>query len=565
MASIEALLEAEKRGILPPEKAPFLAEARKRGIIPTPTPVSEETGALEQIGQRLSEVGGSLIKEVFPESISEPILGAAERAGERVAERVESIKETGEAFDRGDIGIFQAPIQVGGQIAGSALDVVSENFLAGIKTAGGIVPDSISEPVKQKASEAFQAFSQTDSAKFGLSALNSGIEAWQDFKTENPNAAKTIESAANIGLVAAPVAGQTLRKPAVVLERKAGLQVAKKRRDFVNDLVRPKQTAKERLAEVGRTEEKGILRKSVRSLSPRQKDIAKEVSRIKGVTSSRGLQFNYNQIVKENVKLAKALDKNIDIKKSVPLQRRAVNNSIDGAVEKLISTNPVIVGNAETVAKRVATKAKQILADNPSTPQGVFRSRKQLDSWIKSQKGQKAFDPSMENALSVSIRTIRQSMNDIVDKAVPSASVKANLRRQNLLFDAMDNVAEKAASQGRNSVARAFESLIQIVPLRNQAVQIAGTLAGVGIVGGSALFSPIIAAGLAAGGIIYAGTRALLSPAAKKGLAQLLRLTDKALVTTKEPSIIRALRADRAVIADIIKNSELIKEGQNGN
>jgi len=42
MADLTLLLEAEKRGILPADKAPLLAEARKRGLVPglTPEPVS---------------------------------------------------------------------------------------------------------------------------------------------------------------------------------------------------------------------------------------------------------------------------------------------------------------------------------------------------------------------------------------------------------------------------------------------------------------------------------------------------------------------------------------------
>lgn len=42
MANLEALVEAEKRGILPPDKAPLLAEARKRGLVPAAVVAEKE-------------------------------------------------------------------------------------------------------------------------------------------------------------------------------------------------------------------------------------------------------------------------------------------------------------------------------------------------------------------------------------------------------------------------------------------------------------------------------------------------------------------------------------------
>ena len=51
MPNMELLLEAEKRGILPPEKAGLLQEARKRGLVPggTPEPQSMGMGEMNKI------------------------------------------------------------------------------------------------------------------------------------------------------------------------------------------------------------------------------------------------------------------------------------------------------------------------------------------------------------------------------------------------------------------------------------------------------------------------------------------------------------------------------------
>ena len=83
-----------------------------------------------------------------------------------------------------------------------------------------------------------------------------------------------------------------------------------------------------------------------------------------------------------------------------------------------------------------------------------------------------------------------------------------------------------------------------------------GTITGVGIVGGSAIFSPMIATALGIGITGLGVKKVITSAAAKKSLAVILRTTDKVLATSKNPSLIRQLRADRAVIADLLKNSE---------
>lgn len=66
MMDIELLLEAERRGILPPDKLELLAEARRRGLVPggmtaPPAVRPEETGPEPSIGQRIVGAGEALL------------------------------------------------------------------------------------------------------------------------------------------------------------------------------------------------------------------------------------------------------------------------------------------------------------------------------------------------------------------------------------------------------------------------------------------------------------------------------------------------------------------------
>jgi len=192
-----------------------------------------------------------------------------------------------------------------------------------------------------------------------------------------------------------------------------------------------------------------------------------------------------------------------------------------------------------------------------------LKSRKELDAWIRGQKP-KAFDPTTENALSASVRAVRRAMNDTVDNAVPRADVKWSLNRQSKLYDALENIDPKAAAEGANVLLRLSHKVAGVGPARTRFIQTLGTVTGLGIVGASAAFSPAVAQGLLAAGIVYGSGKFIMSPSAKKSVAAILRATDKAIMSSKDPSMIRMLRADRAVVADMLKNSELMKEETNG-
>lgn len=83
--NLELLLEAERRGILPPDKAALLAEARKRGLVPGGEPAPAPKG----IGQR----------------IKENLLGDDDPTTQNMGEKVGSfLNKAGEAMTFGLIG-----------------------------------------------------------------------------------------------------------------------------------------------------------------------------------------------------------------------------------------------------------------------------------------------------------------------------------------------------------------------------------------------------------------------------------------------------------------------------
>ena len=67
----------------------------------------------------------------------------------------------------------------------------------------------------------------------------------------------------------------------------------------------------------------------------------------------------------------------------------------------------------------------------------------------------------------------------------------------------------------------------------------------------------VLAGTVVTGGLGYAGYRALISPATKKYLAKLLVASDKALKTSTNPDMLKQIRADRAVVLELLERSEV--------
>lgn len=487
--------------------------------------------------------------------------------------RIESGVQTGKEFLGGELSLQEAMLQEGGAVAGAAWDIAGE----GLASAGRGIKEITPEPVQKAVGAGFESLiSALPFKDEAIGALSSGIEGWNFFTESNPRAAKNIESIVNIGMILSPAKVKAKAKPTMLSDAAKSLdstikrQILKKRSDFVGDLITPERTKKVLIDETSRTAEKGrgMFKRSVVELSKKEKEIASEVSKINNVTPKNSFQGNLNAIAQENTKLAKKLDKAVGNRKVLGIHSKA-NKKIDEAISLMIEESPVITGKTETVANKIAIKAKQIIARSPDTPKGVLDARKELDSWIKSQKGKKAFDPELEGALSLAVRSVRGALNDTVE-ASAGASVKRSLKKQSLLYNAMDNLGPKAAAEANNAIGRLVQNMAQVLPFRSKFVNEVGTVLGLGVVGSSVLLSPYFAGGLAATVVGRGAYKAAISPKVKQALSKLLKETDNAIKASKDGSMIQQLKADKAVIRELVKTAEVDSdinsqvEGNNG-
>jgi len=492
-------------------------------------------------------------------------LNFAQRFGRDIAKRAAVDAEIKRTYDEGEIGTAEALLQTIGKTGfGSVLDFLGETIISAGRGLSAITPDIIERPLIDGAVAAGHFLLNTDIGQEGLNAAKSGAAAWSRFKISNPRAALNIEAVVNIGVLLAPVKGGTrvspptaLGRAGAALETKAVTQTTAKRGDFINDLVMPKQTSAVRTEQVARTEETGLFRQKQVKPSKSEQNTSVEVGKIPAVGSSKTLQRNHNAISNEVTKEANTL-KSVLAEKEVIFPRKELNSKLDEALARL-DENPLIVGDASKTAEKIVGKAKEILSAKPSNGSSLLAARKELDSWIKSQKGPGVFDPNLESAITIAVREVRTALNDFLASKATSTAVKASLKKQSTLLRAMENIAPKAADEGGNIVVRAWQNAMRVLPFRGEFNQIMATAFGIGGLGASAMFAPYFTKIVIGTIASYALGKAVMSSPVKSALSLLLKEMDKAIRLAKDKSLITSMKLDRALIVELIEMSEILE------
>ncbi len=495
-------------------------------------------------------------------------LGLLGSISERLGKRADIFEELTAAPPESNIESLGKGFQLlGNVVAGGALDIVGETVSAGFanisKLASALTPDAIEGPVSEKVKEIFTSAVGTDVAQAGISAASQGIEAYQEWAQANPEAAKNIDAAANLALVALPVKGAPKGggligppKQGRLLRGAAALDktIDTKQKDFIADLVSPVKT-KAVLEDEAKRSVRGKF--GTTEVIPSAKDVSlsNAVSRVDGVKAGNTLVQNQNAIQAANLAEGKNLAVLLkDTKVKIP--RAEIKKAMDGVV-KTLELDPLIVGDAVKTGEKLLKNAKSILDKHPNTPSGVLAARKEFDALVRKQKP-KAFNPATENAMSTALRETRQAMNGIIEKAAPSVTVRESLNFQSNLFAALDNIAPKVAKEANTVIGRLGENVIK--SLGGKGVGLTKSILSSGAFIGTAIVSPQAAAGVIGAGLAAKGAQKLATSATtKKAISKLLRLTDEAIrkSTAKGATdLVKALRADRAALIEISKGME---------
>lgn len=498
-----------------------------------------------------------------PDAPEEVKLSFAQRVGGDLLDRKKVAEEIMQATDEGEQTYAEGILQVVGKVGfGGVLDIIGEGLVSTARGVSAITPDFIEDPIKESAiNTAHNLFLDTPIGQAGLEAAKLGMDEYTEFKETNPRAARNIEAVVDIALVVAParIKAKPTKGPSV-LERAANsvddaraANTTASRTSFVEDLIRPKQTASVRAEQVGRTTEQGILRSKVVAPSAREAQIAKAVDGVPGVSPRNTLVGNSNAINSELASEATRLRAMLDASPA-RISNSEVRKSLDLAAQRL-TQSPTIVGDAAKTGQRFIAQAQRIVADNPQTSSGLLKARQQFDKFVASQKP-KAFDPAIDNATTMAVREVRQTLNNLIDIKNPTQGVRDSLSRQMNFYRALENIAPKAANEFNNVISRAWQNAMKVLPFRGEFNQMAATAFGVGGLGASAQFAPMFTKIVTGGLATYAGGKLVMSAPVQRAVAGLLRQMDDAIKVAVDADMIKQLRADRALIVELTKGAE---------
>jgi hypothetical protein len=263
----------------------------------------------------------------------------------------------------------------------------------------------------------------------------------------------------------------------------AGIKAsAAKKANFVDDLITPKMNTKatETAIKSGKVVEgTGIAgKRNYTDAIPNFDKVKASVNRVPGISNKNTLLQNSNAIHDEIGVVAKDLESKIKGKGFFsPSEFKGYMKS----VQSELADNPLMVGDAETTATKIVSKFNTLVAKEGYTPEGLLKARKALDAWMKIQKGSSVFDPAKENAVSIALRAIRQGGNDFLASRVKDVAVRDMLSHQSNLYQAIENIAPKAAKEGESSIARLFNSKgVKVAEKLAAGAAIAGTAIGLG-------------------------------------------------------------------------------------
>lgn len=250
--------------------------------------------------------------------------------------------------------------------------------------------------------------------------------------------------------------------------------------DFAKKLTMPIPTKKVAIDQVGRTTEQGLLNTAVVQPTSQEQAAIDAVKQVPGVSPTKSYQGNYNLIKNANINEAQKLTQILKnhpgtIDDGTILQKFA--NVEDG-----LKNNMYVSGDGQAAVKKLLDGAYQKiesnrLGNNPLTAGQMLQARKQFDYWVEAQKGSKIFNPNIDGPVSDAVQKVRQSMNQMIGQAAPDANVQSSLAKQSAYYTAMDNIADKAAKEGNNSITRAYQKIAPV--LKNPVVRTAALISGI--------------------------------------------------------------------------------------
>lgn len=477
--------------------------------------------------------------------------------------------------------------QVGlGQAAGLVMDVTGDVIMSGLETASDffidlVVPEDTQAEVKDKFIEGVNWVTSTDAGKVAIEAAQNGIESYNKWKSDNPVAAVKFESAVDLATFFAPPAKRAALPPSLKITPPAHHQLADAASEQVNKLksvfdtratrkykeenleaayryVMPVKLDESRLSDV--TPRK-FTRKAKLEPNKLEAEAIEWTSSLKGLKPNKGMLYNYKVIDGVNKQEAQVLNFYLKRKgKDIHVSRDTMKSRVTDTIRKTIADEPLAnTRDAQGQIKAIVDGVGTLISKHDTNPAGVLALRQDLDKYLE--KKFKFFTKEQPVWLENLGKTLRNDLNSMINEAMPDDFVKESLRRQHLGFTTMRGLGPKAVKDTDAQISSHFSNLKRVLGEQVRDSRLVG-FATVGAAGYSAAMGvmPYIAGATAGLGVSYYMLKGFRSPEMSKGIAYALDMTNKAIQQTKNPDMLRDLRAGRATLLEVMQLPEQKEE-----
>lgn len=473
-----------------------------------------------------------------------------------------------------------------GQTASAFFDVTGEVIMSGLGTAADfaidlVIPEDTQEDVKNKFIEGVNWATTTEAGQIALEAAQTSQEAYMKWKKDHPVEAIKFESAVDLGMLFAPKVAKGDLLPSPKLTPPAHVQIADAAQKQVNKLktffdkraarkykeenlesayeyVMPVKIEESRLSDVS---PRSFMRSAKLNPNALEADAIEWTASLRGLKPAKGKLFNYNVINNANKAEAKKLmfyliqkgkDSNIVIAKD------AIKARVKSTFERTMKGEPLAnTRDAQGQLSAMLDGVTTLMNKHGTKPADLLRMRQDLDKYLE--KKFKFFSKEQPVWLDNLGKDLRNDLNDMINEAMPDDFVKESLRIQHLAFTALKGLAPKAVKDIDSTLHSHGKNLMSILRDRVQTSRIVG-LSTIGTAGYSAAMGvlPYLTGAIATFGIGGYALQGLRSPEMAKAISYTLAQTNKAIGLTKDPKMLKELRAGRSTLLEL---SEIANNG----
>lgn len=370
-----------------------------------------------------------------------------------------------------EITPIQGSIRTVGAIAGGLGDL-------GAAALGAVTPDWIEKPVTNAVGSVIGG------------AINSkpGQFVTRQYNKLDPELKEDIGALGNIASLVPAAKGVSVAKNSVggVVKRTLTGKV-----DDIVETIAPRMGAKETAEAIVRqgTSKKGILRQTVINPDPELKEIAQTIKQyVPDFNPKNNIVDNIGSVNQSVGQMARTLKQQVlSMGENRIFPYKELASRLRGVEKPLLIASDVSLDNTY---KRVVAKALEIVKKKKGKVSNLLDARQEFDAFVKKQLPD-LYASERLTPMRQAIKDVRNTITDFTAENLPEVALKESLLNQHRLLNAIENMAEKAATGIQKEIgSNIFSRAAARNPLKTKGIK--GLLkmgaAGAGIAGVEKLF-----------------------------------------------------------------------------